>query len=247
MKKSTLETFIDKYSLNGLVNSVKFTVDSKNKQLKTSIYTDEKNVIGTIVMKNFTDITEDIDIGIFDTQKLVKMIGVLGEDITLLMNKNDKGMVTSLSISDKETTVQFVTADLSVISSIPNLKKLPTFNVEIELDDSFVTKFAKAKNSLPDEEIFTLMNNKKGELLTMIGYSTINSNRITLSTKTVDGKNKLVKEISFSAKYFKEILSANSDTLTGAIYKVSDAGLSMVSFNSSEFDSIYYILETKRQ
>jgi hypothetical protein len=245
MKKQKLETFIKKYSLNGLIESVKFSIDSKKKELKTSAITDEKNVLGFMTFKNFDDITEDVEIGIHETSKLKQMLGVLNEEIKLSLNKNDKGIVTSLSITDDETTVQFVTADLAVIPSVPNLKKIPDFNVEIELSDDYVTKFIKATGSLPDEEVFTLMINKKDVLETTIGFNTINSNRITLSTKAVKGKEKLAKNISFNAKYFKDILTANKDCIN-AIYKVSDAGLSTVTFSDTDFDATYYIVETKK-
>lgn len=245
MKKSTLENFIKKYSINGNINSVKFSIDSKQKQLKTSMISDEKNVLGSVVAKDFTDIQEDLEFGIYDTAKLKSMISVLDEDITLSVDKNNKGAVTALNVVDAKTTVQFVTADLQVIPNVPALKKTPNFNVEIELNSEFVTKFIKAKNSLSEEQLFTILMNKKNELVTIIGHSAINSNRITLNTKTLNGLNSVGKEISFNANYFKDILASNSDC-ENAVYKVSDAGLSTVTFVTTEFESTYYIVETKK-
>ena len=40
MKKQTINTFIDKYSLNGTIESVKWVIDSANKQIKTASISD---------------------------------------------------------------------------------------------------------------------------------------------------------------------------------------------------------------
>ena len=128
MKKSTLETFIKKYNLNGSIESVKLIV--KDKQLQTSAITDDKNLLASVKLSDFTAL-EDIEIGLYDTAKLKQMLSVLKDDIEICTNTKN-GKITSLQISDDSTTVQYVTADLSVIAQSPSIKKLPTFNVEIE-------------------------------------------------------------------------------------------------------------------
>ena len=87
--------------------------------------------------------------------------------------------------------------------------------------------------------------NKKKKVEMVLGYSNLNSNRITLEVTTVGEKNSVSKNISFNAKYFKEILSVNGDC-SGAILKVSDAGLAMVQFQNDNFVSSYYMVESKR-
>jgi hypothetical protein len=243
MKKQTLETFIKKYSLNGTIEAVKLNVDSKKTTLVTNTITEEKNVLIDVKYNKFDALTDDCVLGIHDTSKLKSMLSVLGDEITLTTNKKDD-KVTSVVFNDTSTDVQFVTADLSVIPDAPKLKKLPDFNVEIELNDEFISKFAKAKNALPDVDTFTLMMNKKGVLELVLGYSSLNSNRIKLNVKTLNSKDKLGKVINFNAKYLKEILSANSDC-ENSVLKVSDAGLAMVTFNSDDFESNYYMVEIK--
>lgn len=244
MKKQILEQFIRKYSLNGTIESVKLTVDAKKTLLSTNTITEEKNVLVDVKYNKFDAITDDCELGIHDTSKLKSMLGVLGEDVTLELNKKTDGKITSIVFNDTSTDVQFVTADLSVIPAAPTLKKLPVFNVEIELNADFIAKFSKAKNALPDVETYTLMMNKKGVLEMILGYSTLNSNRIKLNVKTINGKDKLGKTINFNAKYLKEILSANNDC-DNAVLKVSDAGLATISFSGSDFDSTYYMVEIK--
>ena len=245
MKKQILEQFIKKYSLNGTIESVKLNVDSKTTTLSTNTITEEKNVLIDVKYNKFDAITDDSVLGIHNTSKLKTMLGVLGDEITLSLNKNAT-KVTSVVFSDSTTDVQFVTADLSVIPDSPKIKKLPDFNVEIELNNEFVTKFTKAKNALSDVDTFTLLMNKKNVLELVLGYSSLNSNRIKLGVTTLNGKDAVGKVINFNAKYLKEILAANSDC-DNSVLKISDSGLAMVTFINSEFESTYYLVEIKSE
>jgi len=243
MKKQTLETFIKKYSLNGMIDSVKWNVNTTDKILNIKSITEEKNVLLDVSYKNFDALAEDSEIGVYDTSKLTKMLSVMEDDINLSLNKRED-KITSISINDTQTEAQFITADLSVIPSAPNLKKLPDFNVEIEINADFVNRFVKAKSALPEVDTFTLMMNKKKKLELVLGYSKLNSNRITLSIVSPDGKNVVSRNIMFNAKYFKEILTVNNDC-ENAVLKVSDLGLAVVTFSNTTFDSTYYMVEIK--
>jgi len=243
MQKENLKTFINKYSLNGIVESVKWVYTKDEKALTTSAITEEKNVLISVKEKNNQNFDEDCQLGIFDTQKLVKMISVLDQEIDLTLNKKDK-IITSITFSDKNTDVQFITADLSVIPVAPNLKKLPEFELEIPLTDQFINTFVKAKNALSEVDTFTFLKNKKKKIEAVIGHSNLNTNKISISVDTVDGKGELEREISFNAKYFKEILTANSDC-KDSILKISSSGLAMVEFSNDLFESKYYMVEIK--
>jgi len=58
MKKQVLTTFIDKYSLNGTIESVKWVVDNKNKQIKTASISDDKNVLSYVTIKDDANLTD---------------------------------------------------------------------------------------------------------------------------------------------------------------------------------------------
>lgn len=242
MNKSIINTFIKKYYLSGTVESVKLQVNEKEKSLKTHAITEDKNVLLNVTLNNFDALKKDIEIGVNDTSKLLKMIGVLNEEVKIeVIETNDK--VTSMVFSDDDTDVQYVTADLTVIPVAPPLKKVPTFNAEILMNSEFVSKFISAKNALPDVSTFTLMMNKKNELELVLGYSSINTNRVKIKLKTNSGKDKVSKVIHFNANYLKEILSANKTE--NAVLKVSDAGLSHLEFVDGDFVSNYYMVEVK--
>ena len=141
MKKQVLNTFIDKYSLNGSIESVKWVVDNKNKQIKTSSISDDKNALSYVTIKDDAGLV-DSEFGINDTTKLKKLLNVLTEEVGIAFNKREEKIV-SLSLNSEGTDVQYVTADLSVIPKVPDLKKLPPFNLEIPLTKEFVTTFLK--------------------------------------------------------------------------------------------------------
>ncbi len=242
MKKQTINTFIDKYSLNGTIESVKWVIDSANKQIKTASISDDKNALSFVVIKDDAGLT-DAEIGINDTAKLKKLLGVLNDEVNISFNSRDSRIV-SISLSSETTDVQYVTADLSVIPQVPMLKKLPAFNLEIPLTKEFVTTFVKAKSALSDVDTLTFSKDKKDKIKLTIGYSNVNSNRINIDVKPVEGKDTLGKTIHFSAKYLKEILTSNSDC-ENAVLKISDHGILHVEFNNDLFNSNYYLIEIK--
>jgi hypothetical protein len=242
MKKQTINTFIDKYSLNGTIESVKWVVDSANKQIKTASISDDKNVLSFVVIKDSAGLN-DAEIGINDTAKLKKLLSVLNDEVNISFNMREDKIV-SISLTGESTDVQYVTADLSVIPKVPELKKLPPFNLEIPLTKEFVTTFVKAKNALSDVDTLTFTKDKKDKLKLVIGFSSVNSNRISIDFKPTEGKDTLGKTIHFSAKYLKEILTSNSDC-ENAVLKISDAGIAHVEFNNDMFNSSYYLVEIK--
>jgi len=234
MEKQSLNRFVSKYNLAGLVESVKW--ESKNGSLSTNFISDDKSVLGTVSMKEFEG--SDSEFGVYDTTKLTKMLSVLGNDVDFSISDID-GKSVSLKFKDKSTSVNYMLADLSVIPNVPDLKQLPDFNVEIKLDTAFISTFIKAKGALQDENNFTFTcNDKNGSII--LGHSNINTNRINIDVEcTCEGD---VKPISFSATYLKEILVANKEA-TDATLKISSQGLAHISFSIDNYESNYYLVE----
>ena len=241
MKKDVLEAFVRKYNLDGCIEPVKFTVDD-SKQLRVFARTTDDQVYVDIRLNEFTDLGE-MEFGVFETVKLKKMIAVLGETVEVSANINTKNKVDSITFKDDSVAAKFATADLSVIRVPTHAIDPPdTYDVEIELNKEFVTKFIKAKNALPDEDRFTLVMNKNNKLEMVIGYSKrINNNKITLNVKALNGKDSLTEAITFSANYFKEILNSNSDC-ENAVLNVTAEGLATVTFTKNDFISTYYLV-----
>ena len=234
MEKQSLNRFISKYNLSGLVESVKW--ESEEGSLTTSFISDDKSVLGTVTMTDFDN--SDAEFGVYDTTKLTKMLSVLGNEVDFSISDID-GKPVSLKFKDGSTSVNYMLADLSVIPNVPDLKQLPDFNVKIDLDESFINRFIRAKGALPDENTFTLVC-KDGKSQIVLGHSSINTNRITIDVDAnCEGS---VDPISFSATYLKEILVANKEA-TNAVLNISSQGLSHIHFEIDNYESNYYLVE----
>ena len=128
MEKQKLNRFVQKYTLAGLVESVKW--ESKDCSLTTSFISDDKSVLGNVSMKEFDG--SNTTFGVYYTTKLTKMLSVLGDDVDFSI-QDIEGKSVSLKFKDKSTSVNYMLADLSVIPNVPDLKQLPNFDVKIKI------------------------------------------------------------------------------------------------------------------
>tara|TARA_Y100000310_G_scaffold167151_1_gene166927 strand:- start:2695 stop:3414 length:720 start_codon:yes stop_codon:yes gene_type:complete len=236
MQKIKLNKFIQKYNLGGNVNSVKWT--SKDNKLSTTFVTPDKSLMGKVSVDNFK--FDEGYVGIYTTDQLEKLLNVLSGDITLDVSRSgDKAYL--LKIKDGLVSIDYTLSDLSVIPDPPTLKRVPDFETNIKVDSNFIGTFIKGKSALPDADTFTIVN-KNGDTQVIIGYSTINTNRVNIPVSTTI--NGLLDNISFNANLFKDILVANKDC-TSATLEVSNDGLIRINFKIDDYDSVYYIVATQ--
>jgi len=233
MNKHSLNRFIEKYHLNGNCSSV--VINSKDKKLSTRFITGDKNLLGELTMTGWN--FEDVDLGVYNTEQLTKLLSVLSDDITLNLTKV-KDKVVSLKISDSNSNVNYMLSDLSVINIPPNLKQVPEFEVKIKVDKSFMSKFIAVKAALPDADNFTVLT-KDGSVQIVIGYAEINTNRVTLPVETDTYAD--IDNISFNADLFRDVLAVNKEC-ESATLEVSSQGLSRINFKIDEYDVTYYIV-----
>lgn len=234
MNKQNLLKFIQKYSLGGLIESVAWNAEGK--ALSVRFISDDKTLLGEVEFNAFT--SNPFNIGIYTTSLLKNMIGVLDNDVSLKVEKSGDKAV-SLKLASDETETSYQLADLGVIPPVPDLKALPDFGINIDMTSNMIDKFIKAKGALSDIDTFTVFT-ESGDLKMAIGYSSISTNRVTFTCEK--GVSEDVKPISFSAKYLKEILTANKEA-TSAKLKVSTDGLSHIEFQIDDFVCKYYLVE----
>ena len=234
MEKTKLNKFIQKYNLGGNVNSVKWTAGTN--QLKTSFVTPDKSLLGTVIADNVK--FEDADMGVYQTDQLQKLLNVLDNDVDLSLTRAGDRAV-SLKVKNGSVSVDYVLSDLSVIPDPPALKRLPDFQTQVKLDENFIDTFIKGKSALADVDMFTFVNDKDGNLNAVIGYSSTNTNRVTIPVETT--KNGLMEPVTFNANLFKEMLVANKECKS-AVLEVSNEGLAKVNFKIDDYDSTYYIV-----
>lgn len=231
MEKVKFDGFINRYNLGGEVESV--MVKSEGSDLSVRMISDDKTLLGDVAVSG-TDFPNG-EFGIYTTSQLRGLLSVLDNTIDV------EEVTGALKFSDKGTKMQYMLAAPSVIPAVPDLKALPPFNVEITLNDEFVNKFIKSKGALADADTFTFTcKDNKGEII--LGYSSINSNRISISVDCkCDGD---VEPIAFSAKYLKAILLANKGSNSSSL-KISSQGLAHLNFVEGDYTSNYYLVEIK--
>jgi hypothetical protein len=240
MEKQIIDKFIRKYNLGGSIESVKWTINSESKVLGVSAKSEDRNTIVYVELSPFEGIGESCEFGVYDTKKLKQLTGNFDTQFDVEVNKKDNE-VRSLKFSDANTEVLFVASSLAVVSSTPAPKDLPPFEVEVVFDEHLSKWFNKAKSSLNSVSTFTLVNDKKGNMNLVLGYSTNNTDRITRVVPTTEGKNVLQQPLHFQANVLKEILSANEEC-DQAILKVSERGLANITFDKDGYKSNYFMV-----
>lgn len=233
MKKSKFLSFLDRYFLAGNTDSAKLIV--KDKVLSTDFISTDQNVIGSVKYKDFD--TQNVELGVYTTSQLIKMLTALNDDLEISYNQVDD-KAYSVLFNDKDVKVTYMLSDLSIIRQVPNLKTLPDFDVKIKLTKEFASKFIKSKNAIPDSDNFAV-ECKNDETKVIINFSSISTNRITYKVDTTESKD--LSPVCFSAKLFKEILVANSDC--EGLLEISTKGLARVTFSNQEFESTYYLVK----
>lgn len=236
MNKQRLTRFIKKYYLGGTVNSI--VLKSSSDKLSARFISGDKTLLGELNMDKSQ--IEDCEVGVYNTDQLSKLLDVLDDDINVTIFKSgDKAI--SLKISDAYSTVNYMLSDTSVINKPPQLKSIPEFHLEIDVTTQFIKKFIAGKGALPDTDNFTVITDGVDTSL-VIGYSSINTNRVTIPVTTSKSSN--IENISFNATIFKEVLSANEEC-ESAKFEVSGDGLSRITFKVDDYESTYNLVSVQ--
>ena len=244
MEKKNLETFIEKYSLGGTLESVLWTND--NDDIVVTAMTSTKTLFASVRWEKAA-FFKGVKIGLDDTSKFKKLLTPLSDDITLSldMDENNPTRVRQVFADDGKITSMFVASGEDVIDRVPIMKNIPQFTVEIIIPPEFVDVYNKSFSGIDDKDaLFTLIMSKKKQKMEMVlGWKQKNlSDRIALPVTTTVGKDTVKNPISFNARHLKEILSANSE-VNNAVLSVSEAGLAGISFSHEQFKSQYYLVK----
>ena len=233
MNKIVLDTFIQKYNLGGNVNSVKWNSDGET--LSTRFISSDKSLLGELTLVKQT--LPEFEVGVYDTPLLSKMLGTLADKVDFSLTEVDNTPV-AFKISDSIMTSDYVLAAIGVIPDVPELKNVPEFTTLVNIDSQFINSFIRGKGALADVETFAI-NPVDGGVEFVIGYSDINSNRITI--KAQSGAVNMTDSIVFNANLFKELLNANKEC-SKATLQISDKGLAHIEFNVDDFNVKYWLV-----
>jgi len=236
MDKKTIENFINRYSIGGEVESVTIKVDSD--KMSVNFISDDKTLLGTVT----SDVVgfPDGEFSIYTTSQLKAMLNILESSITVGSKVNEASKEAFIKFSDKSTSVTYMLCEPSVIPVVPPLKAIPDFEVKIDIDDDFISKYTKAKSGISSDKFTFIRNEKDAEIV--LGYSSRNTNRVSIQIDCKCATD--VDPISFSSNYLKEILTSNRGSKS-ATMEISTKGLCRLVFKTDEIESTYLLVQMK--
>jgi hypothetical protein len=232
MEKSKLQSFINRYYLAGNCEAV--TLKEADQSITCELIDMDQTVVGKIKWNTTPFMTGML--GINHTGALIKMLGAVGENINIDV-KEAAGKNYAMKISEGTTQATFMLADTTVIPAVPTINAEPDYQVQIPVNEEFISKFIKAKNALPDAKNFAVQV-QNGIIKFIINYTTVNSDNITFEVGSSAGED--MEPVCFSADKLKEVLVANRGDV-GQLH-VSPDGLSRIDFVGSDFESSYWLV-----
>lgn len=243
INKLDLVANIERYYLNGTVESVKWNI--ANNKLNINFVSPNQDLVGHIECE--TNL-EDGTVGIFNTSSLLKMLSILDMDILINIEKQHK-VSTKLQIEDSNFSLQYSLADPFIIQSTPSINE-PEYNIEFSIDSEFIMRFSKAKGALgPNvKEIFrisTAINDEGNKQVKIIlGEPTSHSNKVEFTAESAF-KEMHIGYLTFNSAYVKEILNASKDDLIEAKGYISTQGLLKLEITLKTGKATYYLPEVQ--
>jgi hypothetical protein len=208
MDKQLLTSVIEKYYLNGINEKVKWTVKDKKVQI---LFTSQlKDLAGSVEADEFD--LEDCTLGIYDTNKLLKLVGITNQFIQLNVETKN-GTSTKLNIADMEYDLTYHLADLRMMPMETMVldESQITFNYSFNIDSEFIERYNKAKKALGSDEvkIQALFNDEseKGIYFTL-GGKTSHDDKISFQTPNAEMELPS-QEFQYNANYLFEIFVEN--------------------------------------
>ena len=244
MQKQTLTSVIDKYHLNGIVESVKWSIKDKN--ITVDFIIPMKNLVGKVTSPNFE--LDDTDLGIYNTSQFNKLVKIMDSTVVLGLTKSPYGTPLELTLGDNQYDLNYYLSDLMLIETVPTINEPDSYDAEAKIDSDFISKFTNAKKALGDVKQFTIKDELNSEntkdLVIVIGDGNGYANKIKFKTpcESLFGLN----EVPFPADVMVELLKANEEADSGTI-QISQEGLMKVSFKEGSIESIYYLVRLSNQ
>jgi uncharacterized protein YxjI len=233
INKNKLVDSIEKYYLNGLTESVKFSISNNNLVIPFSTTT--RDVTGKIVMPIELN---DAEFGIFETSPFLKLLKILDTNIEIEYQQQ-YSIIEKLLIEDNQYKMMFSVSDISLIPKTPNVIDIE-YQLTYDIEPDFVTRFIDCKKALgPDVKTFVLEPQSETARIILgdpSGYA--NKLEFEIPAKTEGFP---FGSLLFPSDVLKEILTANKNFDSG-VMKVNEGGLMYLMFTEEDVSSQYYIM-----
>ena len=240
INKNELQSTISKYYLNGLVESVKWTIEDN--ALEIDFQSPNKDMIGRVIHTNFP--LENSEFAVYDTSKLNKLLGITSGEVVLELEKQ-QAIYTKLIISDLNYTLNFSLTDLLMIQDVGSATDPDNYEIEAELGSEEISAIIKAHSALESDNVIVKIDRDlDGEdvLVMSFGDNSNHTNKIDYQVPNASLENvPYGVQIPFNSAMIKTILNNNKDAESSTL-KVNSRGLMKLEFESEDWKSFYYII-----
>jgi hypothetical protein len=236
LKKSHIVNNIGKYYLSGLTKEVVWNLVGGKATINFA--TETKDAVGQVT---FDIALPDGPLAIYNTDALLRLIGITSEEIQIELSKGPTGLVDKLKIQDNKFDLNYHLSDLNSMPEVPNVSEVD-YDFSFKVNDEFISGFLKAHNALEKIKDVTLntATTPQGENVVeiILGERSQHSHKVKFTELAEFTSQSDL--IPFSAIVLREVLSANKG-VEGTIY-VSNKGLMKLEFNSEESSAKYFVV-----
>ena len=236
MKKSYIVDNIQKYYLGGLTKEVIW--DLVGGKATTSFATETKDAVGQLT---FELPLPDGKLAIYNTDALLRLIGITNEDIQIELSKGSTGLIDKLKIQDNKFDLNYHLSDINSIPEVPNVQEVD-YDFSFKINDEFISGFLKAHNALEKVRDVTLntATTLQGENVVeiILGERSQHSHKVKFTELAEFTTQSDL--LPFSAIVLREMLAANKGT-EGIMY-VSNKGLAKLEFKTEKSFVRYFVV-----
>jgi len=242
IQKLDLQSVINKYYLNGLIEAVKWEI--KDNKLNIKFTSPTKEMVGEVTYNNLA--LENSSIGIINTSQLLKLLGITNSEILLSYIKNNK-VFSKLIISDNQFTVNYTLADTLTIPKPGAYTGPEEYNLETTLDKEMISALIKAKSALDDSKTVILTSSMdldgQFQIELIFGGDIEYSNKVSCYLGNVTQKDVSSSfKLGFNSDLLKDILNVNKDAETAKMF-INLQGLIKLEFENETTKSTYYLVQ----
>ena len=242
INKNELQSTIGKYHLNGLIESVKWTI--ADNALTVDFQSPYKDMIGRVYHASFP--LKDAEIAIYDTSKLSKLLGITSGEVFINLTKPEQAKIyDKLVISDSTYTLNYTLSELLLIQKVGTVEDPDNYKIVTQLDTESISALIKAHNALESDNVIVLIDRDldgQDVLVMSFGDDLKHTNKIDFQIPFTTLTNiKYGTRIPFDSKMIKNILNNNKDA-TEATMKISSEGLMKFEFEGENWNSFYYVV-----
>ena len=235
MKKSELASYIEKYHLGGIVESVLWEVDPKTNMATVQFVATENSTVGKVKFP-FINIGTNPKFGIASTSSLLKMLSVMNEEIEM-STEVTHGINMGLLINDSVYNGKFSLADVHNLPEVPEVGEPKFYELTLDLDKDFKDQYLKAYKALGSINRITI--EAKEKIKFTLGNKESYANKMSFEKESM--KYIPIKPVSFSGEALAAILKCND--VEKGVLEVSEKGLLKISFHTDDYDVTYFIVE----